>query len=210
MRSFKDSNRRCSRCYQRKEICICPILPTVKTRAEFLVLRHIKEAERASNTGRLVALAMPNSRIVSCGGGGRIGISSPDDELLRPGTYLLWPDGTSTPQDILDLTPPDRVVVLDATWRQARRLYSRTPVLQAIPRLALTAPTRYRERLRDQHRADGMSTLEAVAAAVSQLEGAETAEPLERLYDEVVRRTIALRWGLKTDLSVKPRRGESR
>jgi hypothetical protein len=39
-----------------------------------------------------------------------------------------------------------------------------------------------------------MSTLEAVAAAVAKLEGAKAAEPLERLYDEVVRRTIALRW----------------
>jgi hypothetical protein len=40
-----------------------------------------------------------------------------------------------------------------------------------------------------------MSTLEAVAAAVTKLEGGEAAEPLERLYDEVVRRTIGLRWG---------------
>jgi hypothetical protein len=40
-----------------------------------------------------------------------------------------------------------------------------------------------------------MSTLEAVAAAVAKIEGAETARPLEILYDEVVRRTISLRWG---------------
>jgi hypothetical protein len=36
--------------------------PTVQTRAEFLILRHIREAERPGNTGRLVALAMPNTR----------------------------------------------------------------------------------------------------------------------------------------------------
>jgi hypothetical protein len=40
-----------------------------------------------------------------------------------------------------------------------------------------------------------MSTLEAVAGAVTKLEGACVAEPLERLYDEVVRRTTTLRWG---------------
>jgi hypothetical protein len=51
--------------------------------------------------------------------------------------------------------------------------------------------------LRDQHRPDGMSTLEAVAAAVTVLEGIETAKPLEILYDELVRRTISLRWGPK-------------
>jgi hypothetical protein len=50
-----------------------------------------------------------------------------------------------------------------------------------------------------------MSTLEAVAAAVNKLEGAKAAGPLESLYDEVVRRTIALRWGVKPYHSETPR-----
>jgi len=194
----RDENSHCPRCYQRREICICPILPTVQTRTEFLVLRHIYEAERPSNTGRLVALAMPNSRIIPCGGGTRIGLSPIDDEFLRaPGTWLLWPDGAGMNAYVSDPTPPDRVIVIDATWQQARRLYSRTPVLRTLPRLVLSAPIRWRDRLREQHRSDGMSTIEAVAAAVAKLEGGEAARPLEILYDELVRRTISLRWGLK-------------
>lgn len=198
MRSKKprDENSHCPRCYQRREICICPILPTVTTRTEFLILRHIWEAERPSNTGRLVALAMPNSRIIPCGGGTRIGLSSIDDEFLRvPGTWLLWPDGTGTSSNVSGLIPPVRVVVIDATWQQARRLSSTMPALRALPRLALPAPIRCRSRLREQHRSDGMSTIEAVAAAVAKLEGAEAAKPLEKLYDELVKRTISLRWG---------------
>jgi len=192
----RDENSHCFRCYQRREICICPILPTVTMRTEFLILRHIYEAERPSNTGRLVALAMPNSRIIPCGGGNRIGLSPVDDEFLRAsGTWLLWPDGTDTQSGISDLTPPDRVVVIDATWQQARRLYSSMPVLWTLPRLVLPEPTRSRDRLREQHRSDGMSTIEAVAAAVAKIEGIETARPLEKLYDELVRRTISLRWG---------------
>jgi DTW domain-containing protein YfiP len=205
MRSNKprDENSHCFRCYQRRKICVCPILPTVKTRTEFLILRHIYEAERPSNTGRLVALSMPNSRIIPCGGGTRIGLSPIDDEFLRaPGTWLLWPDGTGTKPNVLDMTPPDRVVVIDATWQQARRLYSSMPVLWALPRLVLPAPIRCRDRLREQHRADGMSTLEAVAAAVAKLEGVEIAKPLEKLYDEVVRRTTTLRWGRKPAASL--------
>lgn len=194
----RDRNSHCLVCYLRREICICPILPTVQTRTEFLILRHIQEAERPGNTGRLAALSMPNSRMVACGGGDRIGLSSLDDEVLRaPGTWLLWPDGMSTQSELSDLMPPNRVVVLDATWRQARRLFTRTPVLRTMPRLVLPAPTQCRDRLREQHRSDGMSTLEAVAATVAKFEGACVAEPLERLYDEVVRRTIALRWGPK-------------
>ncbi|MFA5323701.1 MAG: tRNA-uridine aminocarboxypropyltransferase [Smithella sp.] len=204
MRSKKprDENSHCPRCYQRREICICPILPTVNTRVEFLILRHIWEAQRPSNTGRLAALAMPNSRIIPCGGGTRTGLSPVDDEILRAsGTWLLWPDGTGTQPDISDMKPPVRVVVIDATWSQARRLYRSMPALQAMPRLILPAPKRLRDRLREQHRSDGMSTLEAVAAAVAKLEGTETARPLEKFYDELVRRITTLRWGEKTVLS---------
>lgn len=60
-----------------------------------------------------------------------------------------------------------------------------------------TVLKRCRDRLRDQHRSDGMSTLEAVAAAVAKIEEAEAAKPLEKLYDELVRRIISLRWGTK-------------
>jgi DTW domain-containing protein YfiP len=200
MRSKKprDENSHCPRCYQRREICICPILPTVTTKTEFLILRHIYEAQRPSNTGRLVALSMPNSRIIPCGGGTRIGLSPIDDEFLRvPGTWLLWPDGTGAESNGSNHTPPARIVVIDATWQQARRLYSTMPALRALPRLVLPAPIRCRDRLREQHRSDGMSTLEAVAAAVAKLEGAEAAKPLEKLYDELVKRTISLRWGKK-------------
>lgn len=190
----RDFRTHCPHCYLRREICICPILPSVQTRSEFLILRHIWEAHRPSNTGRLAALAMPNARIISCGGGDRIGLSLLEDEGLRsPDTWLLWPDGPGIKPEAL----PGRVVVLDATWHQARRLFRQTPLLQSLPRLMLPAPAPDRSRLRDQSRPDGMSTLEAIAAAVAVLEGTQTARPLEELYDEVVRRRTTLRWGIK-------------
>ena len=195
----RDSRTHCFNCFLRREICVCPILPSVPTQTEFLILRHIWEAHRPSNTGRLVTLAMPNSRIIDCGGGDRTGFSFLNSEELRaPDTWLLWPDGHDGQRGDKDFRVPRRIVVLDATWHQARRLFRRTPLLQRMPRLALPAPAPDRKRLRNQRRADGMSTLEAVAAAVAVLEGHNAAAPLERLYDEVVRRTGDLRWGTKS------------
>jgi len=194
----RDQYSHCLRCFLRREICICSLLPTVQTRTEFIILQHVYESIRPSNTGRLVALAMPNSQIISCGGGNRIGLPLLDDGLLlNPATWLLWPDGPDKGSDIIESARPERVVVLDATWQQARRLYSRIAVLRTLPRLVLPAPAQQRKRLRKQHRSDGMSTIEAVAAALAKLEGRETAEPLEKLYDEVVRRKNAIRWGIR-------------
>ena len=97
----RDNNIHCFRCYMRRETCICPILPIVQTRTEFLILRHIRETERPSNTGRLAALAMPNARIIPCGGGDRTGLAPLDDTLLRmPNTWLLWPDGDGAQPDL--------------------------------------------------------------------------------------------------------------
>lgn len=200
MRSKKprDAKSHCPRCYQRWGICICSILPTVQTRTEFIILRHIYEAERPSNTGRLVALAMPNSRMIPCGGGTRIGLLPMDNGLLSlPGTCLLWPDGVGKHPKEWETSPPDRIVIIDATWQQARRLYSTIPALRLLPRMVLPAPIRYRERLRKQHRSEGMSTIEAAAVSVAILEGDAAARPLEELYNELVRRTASLRWGTK-------------
>ena len=196
MRARRTRDRLCSRCCLRKDICVCTVLPLVRTQAEFLILRHIREANRPSNTGRLVALIMPNSRIVPWGGEDGAGSSFYENELKEPGTWILWPDGPGG-ERVLKETPK-RVAVLDATWHQARRLYTRSEVLRTLPRLVLPAPDRDRERLRKQHRPDGMSTIEAVAAAVAKLEGAEKAEPLEKLYDEVVRRTFTVRGTRRT------------
>lgn len=191
-------NTHCFRCYQRREICLCPIIPSVETSVEFLILRHIYEAEKPSNTGRLAALALTNSKLISCGGGQRIGLACVDDDLLNaPGTWLLWPDGAGTLPRTSDRQSPARVVVIDATWQQARRLYSSLPAFWRMPRLALEAPVAQRKRLRDQHCPNYMSTLEAVAAAVAMLEGGGKNVPLDNLYDELVRRRRSLRWGSK-------------
>jgi DTW domain-containing protein len=191
----RNHDSHCVLCYQRREICICPIIPKVQTRTKFLILRHVQEENRPSNTGRLAALAMPNARIVACGGGNRIGGVSLEDELqLTQGTWLLWPDATGTRAGMTE-SPPEQVVVLDGTWRQARRLYSRMPILRSMPQMVLPVPALNRDRLRKQNRSDGMSTIEAIAAAVAKIEGADAAVPLERLFDEVVRRTLATRWG---------------
>lgn len=104
--------------------------------------------------------------------------------LILEGAWLLFPEGPAR-----DPAPrPAHVVVVDATWPQARRMVHRHPELARLPRLTLPVPARPLPRLRASPRADRMSTLEAVAAAVELLEGEESARPLRRLQEEVVAR----------------------
>ena len=120
-------------------------MPVVPTRLEFLVVRHVREAGKPSNTARLAAAAMPRCQILDYGAPGR----PFDDTPLRRDAWLLFPpeldgNGVETGRHPIVTersTPlPEAIVVLDGTWGQARRMSHRIPALASMPRVALPAP----------------------------------------------------------------------
>ena len=66
-----------------------------------------------------------------------------------------------------------RLVILDATWRKSRKMLYLNPVLQALPRLSLTAMPASHYRIRKAHKPDQLSSLEATAYALMRLESNE-------------------------------------
>ncbi len=173
---------RCPRCNLPQQLCLCAELPRVETRTRILLVQHLMEIGKKSNTGRLAVQALVNARLLTHG--------SPheplDSAVLRePGTWLLYPDGTPPPPDT---PPPRQLVVLDGSWSQARKMTQRIPELRALPRLTLPPLAPGTLRLRDPSHPTGMSTLDAIARAVALLEGPEVAAPLDRLAELRVRR----------------------
>lgn len=183
----RDLANHCKRCYLHEAICLCDAIPRLSTRTEIVIVRHVAEQRLTSNTGRFVALALPNSRILEYGGGAEF-----DDSALRgEGGVLLYDAiGARTP---LPDAPIRRLIVLDGSFRQARRMYKRIDALRELPELALPAPTVVPIRLRQPPSPHGLSTLEAVAHALALLEGPELATPLHALQAELVRRVDAHR-----------------
>jgi DTW domain-containing protein YfiP len=172
-----DLSRRCPACLFPPGECLCADVPRIETRTRFLLLRHASELNRPTNTGRWAALALPSARIVDYGLPGQELDPAP---LAEPGTVVLFPSPHAPPLD----RPPRQVVVLDATWAQARRMLQRIPALRALPRLPL--PPRPRtatlEPMRRAPVAGGVSTLEAMAAALGLLGELDAARRLEALH----------------------------
>lgn len=193
----KDLSGHCSRCLLRLEICICDALPRVDTRLEVLIVQHVTELRLTSNTGRLAALALPKARILEYGGGepfdGNVLLSEPALLLYSPAAIVPAAPVTARP-DV------SKLVVLDGSFRQARRMYKRIEALRALPELALPPPRVAPNRLRQPPHAGGMSTLEAIAHALALLEGAETAAPLHALQAEFVQRMDTLRGRRRDEL----------
>jgi len=145
-----------------------------------VIVRHVREERLTSNTGRLAALLLSNVRIVPYGG------DEPFDEgpLRGDDTWLLFPDA----KPAVPPGRPQRLVLLDATFRQARRMYRKIPGLRLLPQCALKGPEQRTPGRRRSPRSDGLSTIEAIATALAQFESPELAAPLMAAYAEFVRR----------------------
>lgn len=153
------------------------------------------EADHPKGTARLLQSSLQSSRLL-------IGEMFDALDWQVPGStrhnLLLYPDhatdraaGWPAPPALAPGMLQDparlRLIVLDGTWRKSRKMLYLNPSLQRLPRLSLQdlPPSNY--RIRRAHRADQLSTLEAVCAALAQLEGdSGQFQPLLQAFDGFV------------------------
>lgn len=192
----QSARARCPVCLRPAQTCICRWVAVVPNQVEVLILQHPMEVTNAKGSARLLHLNLSNSRL-ECGEA-----FEPDrlSALLSPDrrNVLLYPDATvdkslglATPQrfepDWLAEPRRLRLVVLDGTWRKSRKMLYLNPPLQALPRLPLrdTPPSHY--LIRKAHLPDQLSTLEATAYALAQLENdGHKFDPLIDAFDGFV------------------------
>jgi DTW domain-containing protein YfiP len=172
---------RCARCLLLEPWCLCAAIPTVATRTRIVIVRHHLERHRASNSGRLAHFALPNSDLVDHGG-------RPGPAVLPAlaGAWLLFPEGEPTVR--APSPPPGALIVLDATWSQARRMYRKLDALRGLPILRLPDEPVPVARMRESPGGGRVSTIEAIARALRILEGDAVAQPLEDLFQLAVAR----------------------
>jgi DTW domain-containing protein YfiP len=154
-----------------------------------VVVRHASEVPRLTNSGRWAAAAIQGSILIDHA----LEDARSDDRLeslLAEGpAWLLYPSASvGSPAG----PRPGTIVVPDATWAQARRMVQRIAPLRALPRLALPPPPGV-HRLRRPPRAGGMSTLEAIAGALEQLDDPDSARALRALHLAAVEKTLRLK-----------------
>ena len=192
----------CDSCVRPARACICRWAKPVDTEAEVVILQHPLEASHPKGSARLLHMSLPGSRLAI---GERF-----SEEVLRALLYqpfrqqgypdeipvrqpvLLYPkmeDSASPPvQEPQALNPNGvRLIVLDGTWRKSRKMLHTHPLLQCLPRMALEAPPPSRYRIRQAHRPNQLSTLEAVCHALAWLENDEEKyQPLLTAFDTFV------------------------
>lgn len=165
---------------------------------------HAKELKRTTNTGRLAVEALVNSEIIVRGAGEENADGSfkaPRLNLMQsllPGyrPILLFPYDEATELDdayvhlFTNDPKPFQMLVPDGNWRQASKVHSRHPELANVPRVKISLENQSRVHLRAEHMPEGMSTLEAIARAIGQLESRDAEAALLELYSEKLSRTL--------------------
>ncbi len=151
-----------------------------KTRV--VLIQHVLELSQRSNTGRHAATVVPTLETRVYGAKNeRLQV----DDLQR--AVLLWPDAPTMKPSPL----PDTLVVLDASWSQAKHMLQRVPELLRLPRLSLVAPEGRRSLRKSPP--GGMSSLEAIAHALELLEGAGVAAPVHAAHEALVQKQLSER-----------------
>jgi DTW domain-containing protein YfiP len=180
--SVAASEVKCVRCLLPQRVCLCAEIPTVVTRTRVVIIRHYSEHNRMSNTARLAHQALPNSELIDYGH-----ISGPVALPDLSDAWVLYPIGEPTTETPAVL--PAKLVVLDASWSKARKMYQKLAVVRGLPVLRLPdGLPMAAQRMRSSPGPGQVSTIEAIAAALRLLEGEAAGGPLDRLFEVAVER----------------------
>lgn len=192
----KKRGGRCEGCGLHFHLCACADFPLVDAGAEILVVQHIGERYKPTNTGRLLAKMIDGASLTY------FGMREPPfdtSQLLRPEIdwHIIFPredapvlNGEHLATMQADAGPQRRLgfVFLDGTWHQCSRMSRRVPKVCELPCVALPDGPPSRWGVRTQHDVRGLSTFEAGVRLVSLLQGPGAAAPLQSIFHVIAAR----------------------
>lgn len=186
---------RCDGCLLPKADCLCAEVPAPSARSAVLLLMYTGECYKPSNTGRLIADVAAESYAFVWDR------TQPDPALLQllqrqdlapvvvfPHEYASAERCISTiPHELQTGSKKPLFIMLDGTWREAKKMFSKSPYLDAFPVLGINPSVASGYKLREAAHLHQLCTAE-VGIEVLKLAGdAQAAADLNQ-YFQVFRR----------------------
>ncbi|KPH91271.1 MULTISPECIES: tRNA-uridine aminocarboxypropyltransferase [Pseudoalteromonas] len=166
---------RCEQCLIAKHYCICEGAEYASCNAAVCLLMYHNESFKPSNTGRLIAEIIPDNHAF------RWDRTSPDPALLallnndKYQPFVIFPaEDVETDRVVTQVEThagkQPLFIFLDGTWREAKKMIRKSPYLDNLPVLSITAEKLSDYRLRVAPHAHQLGTAE-VAIMVLALAG---------------------------------------
>ena len=194
--------KRCPSCLLALASCICARRPVLQAEVTFCLLMHSLEPLKPTNTGRLIAECLGDTQAFVWAR------TEVDPGLLalladpRYQPYVVFPGEYALPdQPVCRDLPASSgrrplLIILDATWTQARKMFRKSPYLASLPVLSMETEQLSRYRLRRSTRDDHLCTVEVATACLGLAGDTQAARQLNQyfeLFTDAYLSTIRLR-----------------
>ena len=138
-----------------------------------MIIQCDKEGHHAKNTARLLPKLSNNIKIIHESDEPSLAVlKSTGIKMLK--TALLFPSETAIAINEFKKTDEDSIqqlIVIDGTWRKAKKLILTQQWLASLPQVSLSQHYESQYAIRKTTVDNGLSTLEAVAYALAEIEG---------------------------------------
>ncbi|MBZ9538964.1 DTW domain-containing protein [Modicisalibacter tunisiensis] len=184
---------RCPSCRLPALNCLCAFRVTAESTTRVWLLTHPLEHYKPTNTGRLIGDVLANTEVFTWQR------TEPDERLLAllddPGfaPFVVFPDDQPDyahrvvgPEAVREARDDGRIpvlILLDGTWRQARRIFRKSAYLDALPVLPLHTQRHTRYHLRKPASAAHLCTAEVAAELLRQVGDTAAADVLDDYFD---------------------------
>ena len=169
---------RCQRCLLPLKQCLCATLNPVAATSRFCLVMFDTEPMKPSNTGRLIADILPDTEAFQWS---RTEPPQALLDLVADAQYqpmVVFPASyADAERQVLDSPLPGKpplFIMLDGTWPEARKMFRKSPWLDALPMISVDLSRISAYHLREAH-AEGQYCTAEVAIALLDLAGDKSA-----------------------------------
>ena len=184
---------RCPGCNLPVLNCLCPYRASAESKARVWLITHPLEHLKPTNTGRLIRDVLTDTEVFTWYR------TAPDERLLALlddphfAPFVIFPDDQPDYADrVVGMDAVEAAkhqgkvpvfILLDGTWRQARRIFRKSPYLDRLPVLPLATTRLTRYRLRKPASQSHLCTAEVAAELLRQSGDGEAAQLLDDYFD---------------------------
>ena len=188
--------KRCELCRISLSHCICPLTPKAVSNAGFLLLMYDTEVMKPSNTGRLIADLIPDTFAFLWSR------TEPDQALLEVLNDPKWQPFVVFPEQYAEsereivtenvICQPGKrplFIMLDGSWREAKKMFRKSPYLSQLPLVSFTPQKRHGEEISSSYHIriaaneNQLATAEVAARILDMAGEAENAQLLDLWFD---------------------------
>ncbi|WP_125778830.1 tRNA-uridine aminocarboxypropyltransferase [Pseudoalteromonas rubra] len=178
---------RCERCLLAEPLCICAGVQVAQCDSAVCLLMYHNESFKPSNTGRLIADIVPDNYAF------RWDRTDPDPRLLallaepRYQPVVVFPADNVEPQRVVNRVTRQSpkvplYIFLDGTWREAKKMFRKSPYLDQFPVLSVTPESLSDYKLRVAPHAHQLGTAEVACVVLAENGETQAAEYLTQHF----------------------------